>query len=155
MVAMGLFDSLHTGDRCGQVKCLGKRLADIVPGDEVVLHRIATPEELAELGGVPDGPGADADWDEFSEWSNHPAVVGAYDGNPRPERSWQVPMSDGSFAVFDDGRFVGFADDLRDGVLVVDNAGRDVTSLEEARTGWMSPPGRCEVCAQLTGSPDR
>ena len=35
---MGAFDLVHTGDRCGIVKCLGREMRDIFPGDSVVLH---------------------------------------------------------------------------------------------------------------------
>ena len=46
---MGMFDSLHTGWCCGQVKCLGKELRDFVPGDVAQLHVIPEGERRAQL----------------------------------------------------------------------------------------------------------
>ena len=46
---MGMFDSLHTGWVCGQVKCLGKGLRDLVPGDVVQLHVLPSGERLRQL----------------------------------------------------------------------------------------------------------
>lgn len=46
---MGMFDSLHTGWSCGQVKCLGNALNDFVPGDVVQLHVLPSGERLRQL----------------------------------------------------------------------------------------------------------
>lgn len=147
---MGMYDSLHTGDRCGQVKCLGKSLSDFVPGDEVTLRRIPDAAELAELGEEPPAPGAGASTEEFSAWAEHPYTKAVYDGVPRPERSWQIPMSDGSYAFFDGGRFVGFVTDgPRRGVPVVDRWGRDLAAGATAGHGTLRSPEGCEVCATV------
>lgn len=143
-----MYDTLHTGDRCGQLKCLGKRLRNLVPGDEAALRRSVTDAELAEIG-EPDMPGIDATPEELAAWSDHPYTRAVYDGYERPETSWQVPMSDGSFALFEDGCFVGFIDDgPRAGVVIVDNSGHDVAvaDIDSSRHGWVSEPGRCDVC---------
>ena len=46
---MGLYDSIHTGTRCGQVKCLGKCVSDVVPGDHRVLHVIPQGQRAEEI----------------------------------------------------------------------------------------------------------
>lgn len=40
---MGNFDTIHTGERCGQTNALGKGLRDYRPGDRVVLEPVSEP----------------------------------------------------------------------------------------------------------------
>ena len=147
---MGMFDSLHTGDRCAQVKCLGKTLADYIPGDSARLHRIATDAELVELGEPPQ-PSSMVSTEELRAWSAHPHTRGWADGFVRDEVSWQIPMGDRSHALFIDGVFRGFVDAAADGVLVVDVRGRDVRGATSAdQVGFVTAPDDCRVCAELS-----
>lgn len=52
---MGMFDTIHTGRRCGQSKALGKMLRDLRPGDSVVVEAVYMPgEEYGERPEITD-----------------------------------------------------------------------------------------------------
>lgn len=91
---MGMFDTVHTGSRCGQTKASDRCLRDLVPGDPFVL-RYPSMEADMPLVGTPAGPLS----------------------------SFQVRMSEGGFLRVQDEVLVSW-DDVVDPVLpVVDDYG--------------------------------
>jgi hypothetical protein len=145
-----MFDSLHTGIHCAQVKCLGRRLADLAPGHGASLVRSATAAELAAHP-EPAAPSSDATPAEFDAWADDPHTRLVYDGVARPEvTSWQVCMDGDLFATFTDSVFVGIDATRRRGHQLVDNAGHDVADSDvDVRRGWLSSPDDCEHCRAL------
>ncbi len=49
LYAMGMFDTIHTENGCGQTKCFGRLLADFYVGDAVTLRTMLTPVQHQEL----------------------------------------------------------------------------------------------------------
>ena len=145
---MGMYDSLHDGTHCAQVKCLGKQLGDFIPGDAAVLHRVDAHEDLKGLA-EPADPALDASQEEFDAWAQHPYTVATLQGVRRPEQSWQVLLSGGMFATFVDHTFVGFTGDRDTGLRLVDTQGQDTD--ESGRFGMVGQSDGCEVCAGLVG----
>jgi hypothetical protein len=140
---MGMFDSVHTLSRCGQVKCWGRSLADWVIGDSPPLYvgleldeyrRIGRLDELPDKGGRT-AEQVDEDFDLTSR------------GRPSDLADYQVLMDEG-FLVVRDHEWVDWSDDRVDDLQVVDNFGRDI-----ATTAWRVSPGAtfpvsdCSVCS--------
>jgi len=50
---MGTYDDVHSGDRCGQTKALGKFLRHLVPGSRAQVF----PAPANESAGLPAGSG--------------------------------------------------------------------------------------------------
>ena len=125
---MGMFDTVHTGDRCGQTKALGKSLADLVPGDaaHVVPAAMTEAEHRAELEGRI-GPVADS-------------------ANVQVGRR-------GSWLVIRDGVIERWDDVGDDGLPYFDYFGhptRRPDRLEVARQQRESDDsGECEMCAAV------
>lgn len=121
MSPMGMFDSLHTGDRCGQVKCLSNSLADFVPGDEVTLYRrLDGADHAARAASLA------ATRPDLEDTAGHRAWVSAHReeldllsiGEAQPLRDFQIAMSEGGFAQFADGRFLSWTDETSDSPYV-------------------------------------
>ncbi len=127
---MGLFDQLHDGDHCMQVKCLGKSMRSIRPGDS------------ARLYAFPNDDGGSQPLRLF--------------GVETDQSSWQVQLVRG-VAVFIDRTFVGWRETPVDGVLLVDNHGRNETeasrwNVNYVDRGWEATPDGCEVCDEIVRS---
>lgn len=130
---MGSYDYVHTGLRCGQVKCWGKGFAEITPGDGVVLHRQLDAGEFASmLGG--------------SNLSEHFLAVS---GHPVDDlRDYQVACGDGEFLVVRGGVFVAVATAEDSQLLVIGNDGRPFDPATP-RCAHLGRPDGCEVCSSL------
>ena len=98
MCDMGLYDSIHTGKRCGQVKCLGKGTGNLVPGSVAVLYRSANEAALGE------GP-ADLTVEASESFSAEDLAFTF--GIPQTTPSWQIAMTDG-YTRFVDGVFLSW-----------------------------------------------
>ncbi len=164
---MGMFDSLHTGWVCGQVKCLGKGLRDLVPGDVAQLHVIPEGERLLQLAAQSDeyeaahpspyldevegelvlvtpdlaeasGEGAEMEFDPKG-----PLLF----GDASDVSSWHIAMDHG-YATFLDGVFTSWDVRVEDDLPIVSNRGRPL-EVKALDLGWSSRPVDCKVCAEL------
>jgi hypothetical protein len=150
---MGLYDSIHTGERCGQVKCLGKNVSDVVPGDHRTLHVIPQGERAEELK---------AELRAFiaagaSEYDPTSPTWLLFNGEPSDATSWQIKTRFG-YIKFIDGAFTSWDTDPTSDLLVVDNYGAplDDTGLDVNDTShnlgweeWGNLDG-CIICHQLS-----
>jgi hypothetical protein len=153
---MGRYDAVHTGSRCGQVKCLGKGFHDLVIGDTAVLHVIPYGTHAQDLFA------AAADFTEAGGKGYDPEnpIWRLYDGEVSDLTSWQIKTQTG-YIKFIDGVFTSWDDVPTDGVVVVENGGRDIdvaTAIvgDDVRLGWGLPSDveECSVCAQLANGID-
>lgn len=131
MAPMGMFDRIHFGNRCGQVKCFGKSLVDCRRGDAVELvHPPATAES-------------------YEAW-----LAGDSSQFRRDERrTFTVAMGEGGYLVVQDGILDDWVDVAPDGFDVVDAFGRDTTADADHRysTDEFNELAHCAVCAELRG----
>jgi hypothetical protein len=149
---MGLFDEIHTGERCGQVKCLGKGMGELVIGDSAVLYALPWGEHEAEVEAelaafVAGGRG------EYDAGS----PIGKFMwGEPSDVTSWQIETQTG-YITFIDGVFTSWDDEPNSELLLVDNGGVPIGAAPERLghdgkyLGWGLPSNleECEVCAAL------
>jgi hypothetical protein len=145
---MGTYDDIHGGKYCGQVKCLGKALRQIVPGMEVELYVFAAglreDEILEELELYVERGGNAYD-------AQSPQHL-LFDGERSEIANWQIRMDIG-FCVFMENRFIKWSDTPEEGLMVVGNAGREGVDPDSAlfltRPGCGALAGDCPICAQL------
>lgn len=124
---MGSYDTIHTGDRCGQVKCFGKGLGDYHLGDTVAL--VHPPQDAAS----------------YEAWLA---------GEDRPEqlderRDFQIAMGEGGWLVVRDGLIASWEDLPVVGLDQLDTLGRPFDPARRAE--WGSDPAACPHCARLRG----
>lgn len=158
---MGLFDTVHTPTRCGQVKCFGKRLADVRIGDLVVLHRLLDSAEYWALSGeverdhdvVVKGPGDGSEGlAALQAWSDDPRTARLMSGDPQEAQDYQVLMYDGGgFLQVRGGRVDGWRDEAAE-VPCVDGYGRafdlDGGGMPSASYFLPGPGGLCRICRE-------
>jgi hypothetical protein len=106
---MGMFDTIHTDEGCGQVKCFGNLLTDYRIGDAVTLRRSLEPAEHKDLyERIVDGhvrEGLDGVALQMAVASD-PRSCTLLSGEPTDDDTYQVKMIHG-------GGFI----QVRDGVL--------------------------------------
>ena len=152
---MGLFDSIHGGDYCGQVKCLGKGMRDLVVGDEVSLMVLIDEgrEETLSMA-LKDfiARGGDQHAPESPLWE-------ILNGAKSEVDTFSIKMTHGYVNVVK-GVIVGWENSPLKGAVLVGNAGREIEDFEDtdfeaqrdlgwgSRTGWDEPsdPNACLVC---------
>jgi hypothetical protein len=120
-----MFDRVHTLERCGQVKCWGKSLADWTIGSH---PRLYTELESDELRGL--------DEDDDLVWRGRPSELTDY----------QVLMAQG-FLVVQGREWIDWVDEEVEGLPVVDTFGRTVRpTTPRIRPGPAFPISECDVC---------
>jgi hypothetical protein len=174
---MGLYDEVHFGNRCGQVKCLGKGMRAYAPGDHVVLHALPTGSRLAEVLSelslaqqvrqerqrlVERTRIASGDRREFTPTdeqlfyfgvdghTNDAALSAIMFGDESDVASWQIKMDDGYVLCVNQTLFAWAADPDPD-LPVVNNVGQAL-ECNPGRVGRIAVPRDCETCADLSGS---
>lgn len=141
-----MFDSVHDGVRCGQVKCWGKSLSDYAPGMAVTLHVALDQAEAIKL--------AEAVESDAAAGPHDPRWTLLYDGRPSDAGDYQVLCEDGSALVVEGGVFTAWAPAPRVDLKSVDNRGRPASlGGSPAVLVWVASdaPGanRCTVCHEL------
>lgn len=148
---MGTFDTLHTGERCGQFKCFGKGMRNLRLGDRVTryealvgteLHAVALLVDDLRAAGPSEHPGPEFD-----------AAFGRLiDGDARDTADFQVATSRGFVTVIDHV-IVAWDDVARADLLLVDNHGRERAREEWLafdERAWADPEGvECPICEDL------
>lgn len=166
---MGTWDALHTGRYCGQVKCLGKGLRDLVPGDVAELYVHPSGERLEQLNAQlkvylaahprpymdevegelvfvtpdPEEGSGEVDGSDFD-----PVGLLIF-GDASDVPSWHIAMDHG-YATFVDGVFTSWDVCVEDDLPIVGSYGRPL-DIKDLRLGYSGLPGDCEVCAKLRG----
>jgi hypothetical protein len=133
---MGMFDSFHGGGICAQVKCLGKSLANYIPGDSVVLYQRPLEERAQDYhlaGDVGDQPPAEL-----------------VDGEPSHLQSFQIALKDSDglvcgFIQVRQGRLADWTPEEDGSVLALDNRGRPFSG-RVVLAGVGTPPQDCPYC---------
>ena len=134
---MGRYDCVHTGSHCGQVKCLGKGLGNVVIGD------------VRRLYVIPWGERADEIWDEVEaadkagrkRYEIDNPIWKLYDGEVSEATAWQIKTQTG-YIKFVDNTFVGWDDEPADDLMIVGNDGQDLEvsmrlrEWPEEKLGW-------------------
>jgi hypothetical protein len=115
---VGIYDSVFSGERSGQVKCFGPCLTSYHLGSEVTLYR-----------------------DPDQSW----APAGTVQTGVMPDRNYQIAMNDGSFLTVVDGRLKFWDDVRRDELSIYDNYGYEWDGTPEFG-GWADAkhPSRAE-----------
>jgi hypothetical protein len=154
--------------RC-RVKCLGKSMRDLVPGDVAQLYVHPSGERLeqldaqlkvylaahpstyiGEVGGELVLVTADPE-DRAGEvaGSDFDPTGLLYRGEESDIRSWHIAMSHG-YATFIDGVFSSWDRRVEDDLPIVGSYGRPL-DIKDLRLGWSDLSGDCELCAELRG----
>jgi len=139
---MGMFDRVHTLERCGQVKCWGQNLTDWTIGCRPRLYVSV------------DEGGARGALDLRRQVDHSPDQPEEDNGSARGWRlsdltSYQILMTEG-FLIIRNGEWVDWSDDRAEDLPVVDNGGRDIANTgHRVRPGWTTPGSECEVCSPV------
>lgn len=140
-----MFDSVHTGLQCGQVKCLGRAGRHYVPGDRVRLEVAAAhdPSESSTPGSLPE---VDlADFQVIMEKGLYLLVRHSRLIQVSAQRDWRFPTVDNVGRLYDE----------RVDVLI---GSGPVPPPESSPAGRIRRPGRlaepdqirsCRICARL------
>lgn len=125
---MGSFDTVHGGDRCGQIKAFGKNNSGLVAGDEVQL--IPAPMDDAQ----------------FQAWLDGTLPA-------RPERDFAVQMYEGGAVVVTNGVITGWSDQAPTGLPLFDGSGYPLAEPVPADTAAASDAAAtaldCPTCAAV------
>ena len=114
---MGMFDSIHTGWHCGQVKCFGRAGKDYVPGDRVHLV-VASPYSRREASLYD---------------SLHEVCLGDF----------QLVAEESLYVLVRYGRLIDFSSQRDASLPLLDNQGRPYDRRIDILVGTSpAPPGR-------------
>jgi hypothetical protein len=131
---MGMFDRIHTLERCGQVKCWGKTLSDFTIGSRPRLIQPLSSQESEDRLLLLRSQGLDPDLDKALR-----------DGQPSDLRDYEVLM-DWGYLVVRNGEWIAWNADRDSEVPLVDNLGRFVTDSADGSPGWAGPVSECDIC---------